>query len=186
MNRLVTAGLLLACTLAIGACSTAKVNTDWDRRVDLGQYRTFEFEPSTKGTESIARAAVAVAAGEELEAAGLRRDNNNPDLLVGAFGSINETVRFENYAVSYAPYGGWGFWYGHGWEGTAIAARAVSAGTIVVDLIDAGTNELVWRGMATGTIEDDDSPDRIKAGIDRAVQRMFSGFPPKQVPPPAE
>jgi len=180
MKRITLLMALAIVVVGLGACSTTKVHSDWDRRVDFSKYSTWNYSESTKGTQSIARAAIANAAGDQLQAAGLKRSSEDPDLYVSAYGGLDQSVRFENYAVSYAPYGGWGAWYGHGWEGTAVAIRSVEVGTIMIDLVDRDTDELVWRGLASGTIEFDWSPDRIKSYIDSAVKRMFGGFPPRQ------
>jgi len=180
MKRTIIVLTVAIAVVGLAACSSAKINTDWDSRIDFSKYSTWNFSDSTKGTESVARAAIATAAGGQLKAAGLQRDSENPDLHVSAYGGLDESVRFENYAVSYAPYGGWGSWYGRGWEGTAIAVRSISVGTVMVDLVDIETDELVWRGVASGTIESDWGPDRIKRAIDSSVKSMFSGFPPRQ------
>jgi hypothetical protein len=49
-------------------------------------------------------------------------------------------------------------------------------GTLVVDVVDARTNRLIWRGWAQDSVNVDDS-DRLHRQIDEAVPRMFRQFP---------
>jgi Domain of unknown function (DUF4136) len=60
-------------------------------------------------------------------------------------------------------------------------------GTLVVDVIDASTNRLVWRGWAQDSVNPEDS-DRLHRQIDAAVPRMFKQFPrvTQQAEAPAE
>jgi hypothetical protein len=49
-------------------------------------------------------------------------------------------------------------------------------GTLVIDLFDASTKKLIWRGSASDTLSDK-SDKNIKT-LDKAVQKMFDRFPP--------
>ena len=54
------------------------------------------------------------------------------------------------------------------------------AGTLVLDLVDARTNRVIWRGWAQDSVEDMlNDPDRMAEKIDQAVTRMFALLPPK-------
>jgi hypothetical protein len=50
-------------------------------------------------------------------------------------------------------------------------------GTLLVDLVDAKSNELVWRGLATKTLNK--RPKNVRPLIDKAVKKMVKRFPPK-------
>jgi hypothetical protein len=55
------------------------------------------------------------------------------------------------------------------------------AGTLVVDLVDARTNRVVWRGFARDTVTLEDvlnDRDRMTQRINEAVTRMFKELPP--------
>jgi hypothetical protein len=52
------------------------------------------------------------------------------------------------------------------------------AGTLVLDVIDARTNTLIWRGWAQNSVEDMlDDRDRMAKTIDQAVARMLLRLP---------
>ena len=49
------------------------------------------------------------------------------------------------------------------------------AGTLIIDLIDAGQKRLVWRGIAEGELQKKDQKD-LAATIERAVTGIFGKF----------
>ena len=52
-------------------------------------------------------------------------------------------------------------------------------GTLIVDLVDATSMELVWRGTATDTFKPDATPAEKEEALSRAIAKMLEGFPPK-------
>ncbi len=59
------------------------------------------------------------------------------------------------------------------------ASREFEAGTIIVDVIDARTNRLVWRGWAQDSVDAAlEDRDRLVRMVDDGVARMFATFPP--------
>jgi hypothetical protein len=58
-----------------------------------------------------------------------------------------------------------------------VTARGTTpAGTLVVDLIDAASEDLVWRGVASAAIQKD--PNKGEKQLRKAATRMFKDFPP--------
>jgi hypothetical protein len=53
-------------------------------------------------------------------------------------------------------------------------------GTLIVDLIGAKSMELVWRGSAQATLQDNPSPEYVEKRINQAVGMMFQKYPPKK------
>ena len=49
-------------------------------------------------------------------------------------------------------------------------------GTLVVDLYDAHTRQMVWRGVATDSVSD--KPQKNTPRINKALQKMFAKYPP--------
>ena len=70
--------------------------------------------------------------------------------------------------------------FGYGWgmaggpTSTTMNIHEISVGTLLVDLVDAKSKQLVWRGIASGavgvTISQED--------MDDVAKRVFAGFPP--------
>lgn len=49
-------------------------------------------------------------------------------------------------------------------------------GTLVVDVFDARTQKLIWRGRATDTLSN--KPDKDEKKLEKDVAAMFKHFPP--------
>ena len=92
--------------------------------------------------------------------------------------------------VSFGYSGGWGgcgcggyypaYGYGYGgyWGGGGVDVYQYTEGTLILDLIEAKSKQLVWRGMAQGTIDENASPEQRERRLNEAVMRMLANFPP--------
>lgn len=72
-----------------------------------------------------------------------------------------------------------GFGGGWGWRGSGIATvtpQNYKAGTLVIDMYDTRTRQLLWRGTAEGTLSD--KAGKNEKSLDKAVAKMFRNFPP--------
>jgi hypothetical protein len=49
-------------------------------------------------------------------------------------------------------------------------------GTLVVDIFDAKTKQLIFRGTATDELSD--KPEKNQKKVEKATQKMFKDFPP--------
>lgn len=87
----------------------------------------------------------------------------NPDLLIHYHANISQRIDVAGVDRN----------YGYGGE-----AREYEAGTIVLDIVDARTQQVIWRGWAqdavTGMLDDSDT---MAAKIDEAVTRMLARLP---------
>ncbi len=74
--------------------------------------------------------------------------------------------------------GGWGWrrFGGGGFGESTTTTETYKVGTLVVDLFDAKTKELIWRGNASDTLSNN-SNKNIK-NLDKEVEKMFKQFPP--------
>jgi hypothetical protein len=77
-----------------------------------------------------------------------------------------------------------GFGGGFGWGGFGgmqdgsinISEQDYQVGTLIIDMYDAKTKQLLWRGSAEGTLSDKASKNENK--LDKAAAKMFKDFPP--------
>jgi hypothetical protein len=57
-----------------------------------------------------------------------------------------------------------------------ISEQDYQAGTLVIDMFDAKTKQLIWHGTAAGTLSDKANKNEKK--LEKAVAKMFKDFPP--------
>jgi hypothetical protein len=101
--------------------------------------------------------------------------------------------RYPYYGFRY-PHFGYPYSYGFGYPYFAIsfpvygyarrgyapggALGGVAPGTLVVDVVDARTEELVWRGWAEGAMWELPRPEQLDKYVDEVVAKVMKGFPP--------
>lgn len=102
-----------------------------------------------------------------------------PDLYVTYHASSKEEVHFNTSTMGYGYPGGWAYggYYGHpyGMGGVGMSTTTVSTyekGTLVVDVWDAASEKLVWRGTASNIVVAQD-PQKMEKKIDKALKKMI-------------
>lgn len=179
MKRILKTLPLLVILLVVTSCTSVRVATDYDRKANFNDYKTFAFfktgidkaEISDLDKRRILRAIEA-----ELLAKGYTK-SEDPDLLVSLFTKSNQRVDvYDNY-WGYGAWG-WGGWYGPGW-GWGWNQPSVSTsteGVLYIDLIDAKKKELIWQGMGTGYLSR--NMDKKEERIKEFVSEIMKQYPP--------
>jgi hypothetical protein len=172
-TRRALAAILGGALAVLAACSSLQITADYDRQADFSRYHTFAFKSVQDLQNDILTRRIESALAEGLTARGLIRDDANPDLWVVSH------VRLSHETVIYTWDTGWG--YGWRWHGPGVAASTVDQipiGTLILDLVDTRTHELVWRGTATGTLDPQASADERDRRLRNAVAEMLKAYPP--------
>jgi hypothetical protein len=74
---------------------------------------------------------------------------------------------------------GWGgYRFAGNRTGTATVEEIV-VGTLAIDLVDAKSKTIVWRGMATKEVDVKANADKREKNINRAAEKLFKNYPPK-------
>jgi hypothetical protein len=160
--------LLLAAT-----ASMAQVKTDYDRTTDFSQYKTYSWEKvQTQDPLWVDRIKEAVNAA--LTAKGWTQVSSGGNVAIVA---IETTQNQQTLNTFYDGFGGGWRWRGFGGFGDATTTvDTYKVGTLVVDLFDANSKKLIWRGSSSDTLSNK-SEKNIKE-LDKGVQKMFAHFPP--------
>ena len=69
--------------------------------------------------------------------------------------------------------------FGYGWLPLYDSPGGRLAGTVVIDILDGETHELVWRGSAEGALIDARRSDQSQEEIDEIVREVLKRFPPE-------
>jgi hypothetical protein len=162
-------------------CATVSVSTDFDRTADFSHYRTFTFagehiivQGVPDDMNTLVKDRIRAAIGSALRSKGLQEASNAPDLLVGYVAGARTRTEIEGsglYATGLGPFwegSWWGPSYTHWW------VYSYQEGTLVIDLIDAHTKNLVWRSYARAEISVPVTEEKIRKAVDKAFKR----YPP--------
>lgn len=188
-------GLALALGGGLSACTSA-VNVEQRADVNFAKYRTFDFantEVKTSGDQNpllnspIAQDRIKQAIASELAKRGLREVEANPDIIVTthtfverAERTVYDTYPGANYAYPYAVgYRGrflpinYGYWYTPSYYSQP-RTEQYREGTLIIDFIDARTNNLVWRGSMADPVDD---PARLGTEFSKSAKDILDKFP---------
>jgi len=159
--------------LLASAASAQQVKTDYDRSTNFSQYKTYSWEKvQTQDPLWVARIKEAVNAS--LTAKGLTPVASGGDVAIVA---IETTQNQQTLNTFYDGFGGGWRWRGMGGFGDATTTTEnYKVGTLVVDLFDAHTKTIIWRGSSSDTLSD--KSDKNIKNLDKGVQKMFDHFPP--------
>src|SRR5262245_16109816 len=159
-----------------------KVTYDTSRAADFSQVRTFSIkepppaDPTASKTTAydspIVHQNTNAAVAAQLEARGLRRNDAHPDVYV----TTHRTFQTEYYTWGW-PGWGYGYWGGYYGGYGSYYAEPIIVGTLVVDITDADTGELMWRGLAERDMHPTSSPEHRLKRINREVSKIFRKYP---------
>jgi hypothetical protein len=176
--------LVLGLVLVAGPAFAQKVYIDYDKEFTAGDIKTFAWadtsETSVEDANPLLHSRIVNGIEYYLTLGGIREVNDDPDVYVTYHGSSEQEVRFDTdhwgYGYPSAWYGG-GFYGGyphHGGYGTSTTTmRTYEKGTLVVDVWDAKSKKLVWRGTALN-ITVTDNPNKMEKKIDKALKKMVN------------
>ncbi len=173
--------LTLLAGLLVG-CSSVQVTTDSAEGTDFSAFRTFQYRDSTNSlavSSPLSHQRIVNAIRRGMLSSGLSEVQENPDVFVTYYGSLDQQTHFQT------TYSGVNHWSGSrhpsrsmGFGVTSSTTRptVVTQGTLVIDVWDASRNTMVWRSVATSALQS--NPERNTRTINEAVERAFRRFPP--------
>jgi hypothetical protein len=165
MKNRALAGIRLAAVIATGtllaACESGpNIITNSAPDFSLAGFQTFGFlqplSTDNGNVQTLTSATLIDAATFELQNAGLRRDDTNPDLVVNFVLSTRETLqsRPSSGASMHHGRGRYGTWSGYSMSMSTTEIVQRTEGTLGIDIIDASRLQLVWEGAATQRVTD--------------------------------
>jgi len=173
LTRLTLAAVALS-ALTVTACATMQVNSFVERGADVTRYRTYHWAPADAystgdprlDNNEFFRDRIQAQVDRRLGDRGFEKTTAaGPDLLVHYHASVAQEVNANGVDQPNS-------------ECEDCEPYVYDAGTIVVELVDAHTSRLVWRGWAErsidGAIDDQTSMERE---IDEAVGRIMERLP---------
>ena len=177
MQRTIFASVGIVLLFA-SASFAQQVKTDYDRSANFSQYKTYSWE-KVQTQDQLWVDRIKEAVNTALAAKGLTPVESGGDVAIVA---IEMTKNQQTLNTFYDGFGGgWGWRRGGGFGGFGDATTTTDTykvGTLVVDLFDAHTKKLIWRGSASDTLSD--KSDKNIKNLDKGVQKMFDHFPPGQ------
>src|SRR5579862_412955 len=156
--------ICLIATIATGQ----QVSVNYNHSASFAQYHTYAW--GGNNANQIQNSILAQVAQQDINSAmqskglSMVQESQNPDIILTA----NSGMRQQ---TSYSAWGMRGIGGGMG----GITPEQNVEGTMVVDLYDAKTQSLVWRGIAQNTLNKNGNKNQQM--VEKAVQKMFKQWP---------
>lgn len=163
--------------LAPGLAQAQDVSVDYDKAYDFSKLKTYSITIGTTSGNPLSEKRVITEIDETLAAKGWTKvDQTKSDAVVVLHGASEKKQRLD--AFYSGGYGGWGYrgWGGMGMGSTTVTATDYKVGTLVVDIFEAKSKALVFRGTASDELSDKAEKNQKK--IAKAADKMFKDFPP--------
>jgi hypothetical protein len=181
MNRSVLCAVLFifAMSATSGCASGPQYLFNIDGAARFTNYRTFGFfderEPGMAAYQSLAHRHLKLAVVREMLARGYR-PSEQPELLVNIHVQRRDGATGEQHELGASDY--YSYRIGHyAWRaGVPTVSSTYSEGTLNIDVVDPASRELIWEGIAVGSVSQR-MYENLEATIDTVVARLFDQFP---------
>ena len=163
--------------LALGACAGPALYVDYNRAGLWANYHTYNMmaQPRAEDIGSLAenpnnRTSIEDAVNWAMKNRGMVQDEQNPDLLVAYYAGKQDAIDPSVWGYSYSPEGSYKDEQG--------PPNSYKSNTIVIDLVDAKSKELMWRGWSAGVV-DAPNNDKTENSIRDVVKKIMAEYPPR-------
>jgi hypothetical protein len=162
----------------LGTAFGQHIQTDFDHQANFSQYKTYSWQ-EIKPANSLWDSRIKNAVDTQLSAKGWTQVDNGGDVTIVAIKMTKTQKTLETFYDGFSG-GGWG-WRGFGGYGNSFGDSTTTEhdykeGTLVVDIFDAKSKQLIWRGSAEDTLSE--SAAKNEKNLDKGVAKMFKEFPP--------
>jgi hypothetical protein len=179
--------VIFALVLALAGATSAfaqDVRYNFDKQADFTKFKTFKWVTIKGGkvVSDLADQQIRAAIESELALKGLvRTDADNADLYIGYQAAVDTEKQINTFDT------GWGYGpgYGGGWYGggagmgsSTSTTSTIYIGSIAVDMYQASAKSLVWRGMASKTLDVKAKPEKVQKNLAKAMAKLFKNYPP--------
>jgi hypothetical protein len=176
--------IILAAFLA-SACSSMKITADYDKAADFTKYKTISFYGWAKESENLLskfdKERIEKSFANEFSKRGFSFVDKGGDLVVSLYIVVDQKTGTTAYTNHYGNrgYGYYSPWaWGMGYSTTTYHDYDYQVGTLICDVFDATSKELIWQGVASGEINED--PKNRERNIPRVVSAIMGKYP---IPP---
>jgi len=154
-------------------CRAQDVKYNFMPGTDFSKYHTYKWVNIEGGAHpnQIMDQEIKQSVDSQLASKGLTKtDNDKADLYVGYQIAVDQEKQWN----------AWGTGRGFGGGMGSATQSTINIGTLVLDMYDPGTKQLVWTGNATKTIDPSSNQEKNMKNLNKAMEKLLKNYPPKQ------
>ena len=173
-SNLLQVSLILFLGLVIGTASRAQdVTYNFMPGTDFSKFHTYKWVSIEGGAHpnQIMDQEIRQDIDAQLASKGMTKtDNDKADLYIGYQVAVDQERQWN----------AWGTGRGFGGGMGSATSSTISNGTLVLDMYDPGTKQLVWTGRATKTLDPSSNQEKNMKNLNKAMAKLMKNYPPKQ------
>ena len=148
--------------LAVSCSPVWQVSYDYNNNFDFESLKTFGWLPlkDKEQTSQLVEERIKRAVNNDLQSKGYKMVADNPDFLILA----KAGTRTDTWTGGGYHRGGW--------------ATQIESGTLLLEFIDAESNNLIWRGNSSAVLDYNLTPEKLNKLAEAIVQDILKKFPP--------
>jgi hypothetical protein len=166
---------LIGMIVLAGTASAQQVKTDYDRGTNFTQYKTYSWE-HIKTKYPLDEGRIKDAVNAALAAKGWTQVNSGGDVSIVAMEITQNQQTLNTFYDDFGGGWGWRRFGGGGFGEATTTTDTYKVGTVVIDLFDSKTKQLIWRGSSSDTLSN--NSDKNIQNLDKGVDKLFKHFPP--------
>jgi Domain of unknown function (DUF4136) len=180
--------VLALLAFGVSAAWAQDVRYNFDKNAKFSDYRTYKWV-ELKGADEpnqLVQNQIRAAIDAELATKWLTKvDSDDANLYIGFQTAVGTEKQYSSYSSGWGGGPGWGGgWYG-GYGGMQSTTTSGSTSTIYVgqlglDMYDSAGKDLVWRGVASKTLDPKAKPEKQQKNLPKAVKKLLKNYPPPQ------
>src|ERR1700716_4333858 len=163
--------------LAISCAFGQDVRYNFDKDTNFSKFKTYEWVilKDAPTANDLVTKQLKDAVDAELATKGLTKiDDDTANLFIGYQAGVGQEKQFTSFSSDWGYGGGW---YGPGGGTTTGSTSTIYVGQLVLDMYDSANRDLVWRGVASKTLDSKAKPDKQQKNLAKAVKKLLKNYP---------
>jgi hypothetical protein len=174
--------LIILALLLVSSCTSVRLGLDFDTGFDFSNLKNFAWHPEALSADNrnlsnpLIDARIRTAIEETLVSMGYEKVLlDSADFLVAYHYSVERRLQTSTMNATF----GYSSHMRGGTMGFQTSVSEYDEGTLIIDIAEAESKALVWRGSGSRRVGTSTNPDRVTKNINRAVSEILAQFPPK-------
>ena len=169
--------------LAMSCAFGQDVRYNFDKDTNFSKFKTYKWVilKDAPTANDLVTKQLKDTVDAELATKGLTKvDDDTANLFIGYQAGVGQEKQFTSFSSDWGYGGGWyrGGWYGPGGGMTTGSTSTIYIGQLVLDMYDSANRDLVWRGVASKTLDSKAKPDKQEKNLAKAVKKLLKNYPP--------
>ena len=177
---------IAAATMLLFAVSglAQDVRYNFDQEANFSQFKTYKWVEirNSQQIDDLLKKQITSAIEQELAKKGLAKtDSNAADLYIGFQVAVHTEKEINTWNDGWGMGPGFrGGWYGGAPSMSQSTTSTLYVGELAIDMYEQPKKQLVWRGVASKTIDTNAKPEKREKNLTKALEKLFKNYPPKK------